>query len=119
MFHYFWRTPLVYSDYQKNRNPFVDHPEWVAAIYAPSESQCRLSNPKAVDGVIATPGSPPVLVQSFHFDVELAHPGKFVILKSTDLVSWAEVKQAVSGILHVGFPRDEPRCFFKVMQPQD
>jgi len=97
----------------------VDHPEWVAAIYTPPESQCRLSNPKAVDGMIATPGSPPILSRSFHFDIELAHPGKFVVLKSTDLISWAEIKQTVSGRLHVGFPRDEPRCFFKVMQPQD
>ena len=28
------RNDLVYSDYQKNRNPFVDHPEWVVATMA-------------------------------------------------------------------------------------
>lgn len=30
------RNDLVYSLYQTNRNPFVDHPEWVAAAFLPS-----------------------------------------------------------------------------------
>ena len=29
------RNELIYRDYQKNRNPFIDHPEWVTAIYDP------------------------------------------------------------------------------------
>lgn len=29
------RNDLVYSLYQTNRNPFVDHPEWVAAAFIP------------------------------------------------------------------------------------
>ncbi|MFT4265447.1 MAG: DUF6359 domain-containing protein [Nocardioides sp.] len=28
------RNQLVYTDWQKNRNPFVDHPEWADAIFA-------------------------------------------------------------------------------------
>ncbi len=27
------RNEIIYSSYQGNRNPFVDHPEWVAAIF--------------------------------------------------------------------------------------
>jgi endonuclease I len=27
------RNELIYSSYQRNRNPFIDHPEWVAAIF--------------------------------------------------------------------------------------
>jgi endonuclease I len=27
------RNQVIFEDYQGNRNPFVDHPEWVAAIY--------------------------------------------------------------------------------------
>ncbi|MDG5804668.1 endonuclease [Streptomyces ossamyceticus] len=27
------RNDLIYSDYQGNRNPFIDHPEWVEAIW--------------------------------------------------------------------------------------
>ena len=38
------RNDLVHSDYQKNRNPFVDHPEWVVAIYGnPGNEPCVLS----------------------------------------------------------------------------
>lgn len=29
------RNERIYRDYQKNRNPFIDHPEWVTAIYDP------------------------------------------------------------------------------------
>ncbi len=29
------RNDRIYSDFQRNRNPFIDHPEWVAAVYAP------------------------------------------------------------------------------------
>jgi endonuclease I len=27
------RNELIYSTYQKNRNPFIDHPEWVSSIF--------------------------------------------------------------------------------------
>jgi endonuclease I len=27
------RNDLIFSDYQHNRNPFIDHPEWVGAIW--------------------------------------------------------------------------------------
>jgi endonuclease I len=27
------RNQLIYSSYQRNRNPFIDHPEWVASIF--------------------------------------------------------------------------------------
>jgi endonuclease I len=27
------RNELIYSSYQRNRNPFIDHPEWVASIF--------------------------------------------------------------------------------------
>ncbi|WP_328535417.1 endonuclease I family protein [Streptomyces sp. NBC_00344] len=27
------RNDVIYNDYQHNRNPFIDHPEWVAAIW--------------------------------------------------------------------------------------
>jgi len=31
-----FRNNLVYSMYQTNRNPFVDHPEWVNLTFAPA-----------------------------------------------------------------------------------
>jgi len=30
------RNDIVFSDWQRNRNPFVDHPEWVDLIYRPA-----------------------------------------------------------------------------------
>ncbi len=27
------RNEIVYSSYQRNRNPFIDHPEWVASVF--------------------------------------------------------------------------------------
>ncbi|MFA5481563.1 MAG: endonuclease, partial [Bacilli bacterium] len=28
------RNNIIYEDYQDNRNPFIDHPEWVNSIFA-------------------------------------------------------------------------------------
>jgi len=42
------RNDLVYS-YQTNRNPFVDHPEWVVAAFIPTLSIARVS-----DGIALT-----------------------------------------------------------------
>ena len=33
------RNDLIYSAYQHNRNPFIDHPEWVASIFGTSGAQ--------------------------------------------------------------------------------
>lgn len=27
------RNDIIYNDYQHNRNPFIDHPEWVEEIW--------------------------------------------------------------------------------------
>ena len=27
------RNQIIYSSYQRNRNPFIDHPEWATAIW--------------------------------------------------------------------------------------
>ncbi len=33
------RNELIYSKYQGNRNPFIDHPEWAEIIYAPENRE--------------------------------------------------------------------------------
>jgi endonuclease I len=33
------RNDLIFSAYQHNRNPFIDHPEWVASIFGTSGAQ--------------------------------------------------------------------------------
>ena len=43
-----WRNEMIFS-FQGNRNPFIDHPEWVACLY---ENECESANVK---------GSAPIL----------------------------------------------------------
>ena len=73
------RNDLMHSDYQKNRNPFVDHPEWVVAIYGSTTSEpCVLSKP-TIDG------------ESLRFVLKLTVPGRYRLLRSTDLINWTSV----------------------------
>ena len=75
------RNDLVHSDYQQNRNPFVDHPEWVVAIYgSPGSEPCVLSLP-TIDG------------ESLRFVLKLSVPGRYRLLRSTDLVNWTSVEE--------------------------
>jgi hypothetical protein len=32
------KNELIYADWQYNRNPFIDHPEWVEQIWAPTQT---------------------------------------------------------------------------------
>lgn len=38
------RNDLVHTRYQNNRNPFIDHPEWVDAVFRPALRIARLTN---------------------------------------------------------------------------
>jgi endonuclease I len=52
------RNDRIYSDYQHNRNPFIDHPEWVEAIWGmpPSQivAQAIASDSKATELPLST-----------------------------------------------------------------
>ena len=103
------RNDLVYSDYQKNRNPFVDHPEWVVAIYGNSGGEpCVLSQP-AIDG------------ESFRFDLKLTDSGRYRVLRSIDLINWTSVEEfeASSGNRQLKQQMFGPVCFFQVLQRPD
>jgi len=103
------RNDLVYSDYQKNRNPFVDHPEWVVAIYGnPGGEPCVLS-PPTIDG------------ESLRFDLKLTIAGRYRVLRSTDLINWISVEEfeASSGIRQLKHPLFGSTCFFQVQQRPD
>ncbi len=41
------RNDLIYSDYQHNRNPFIDHPEWATAIWGTGTPNVSGSRPIA------------------------------------------------------------------------
>jgi len=103
------RNDLVYSDYQKNRNPFVDHPEWVVAIYGSTTSEpCVLSKP-TIDG------------ESLRFVLKLTVPGRYRLLRSIDLINWTSVEEfeASSGTRQLKHPLFGSTCFFQVRQRPD
>jgi endonuclease I len=103
------RNDLVFSDYQKNRNPFVDHPEWVAAIYSnPAGEPCILSKPIVADG-------------SFRFDLKLGQSGRYRILRSSDLINWTPVEEfeAAAGNRQLKQQMFGPVGFFQVLQRPD
>jgi endonuclease I len=103
------RNDLVHSDYQKNRNPFVDHPEWVVAIYGSTTSEpCVLSKP-TIDG------------ESLRFVLKLTVPGRYRLLRSTDLINWTSVEEfeASSGTRQLKHPLFGSTCFFQVRQHPD
>ena len=103
------RNDLVYSDYQKNRNPFVDHPEWVVAIYGSTTSEpCVLGKP-TIDG------------ESLRFVLKLTVPGRYRLLRSIDLINWTSVDEfeASSGNRQLKQPLFGSTCFFQVRQRQD
>jgi hypothetical protein len=103
------RNDLVYSDYQKNRNPFVDHPEWVVAIYGSTTSEpCVLGKP-TIDG------------ESLRFVLKLTVPGRYRLLRSIDLINWTSVDEfeASSGTRQLKHPLFGSTCFFQVRQHPD
>lgn len=50
------RNDIVFS-FQGNRNPFIDHPEWVECLYLGSCSGGELTPPAAPTGLSSTPGN--------------------------------------------------------------
>ena len=99
----------MYSDYQRNRNPFVDHPEWVVAIYGSTTSEpCVLSQP-TIDG------------ESLRFDLKLTSSGRYRVLRSIDLINWTSVEEfeASSGNRQLKQPLFGSTCFFQVRQRPD
>jgi endonuclease I len=103
------RNDLVYRYYQKNRNPFVDHPEWVVAIYGSTTSEpCVLSLP-TIDG------------ESLRFDLKLTAPGRNRLLRSIDLINWTSVAEfeASLGNRQLKQPLFGSTCFFQVRQRPD
>ncbi len=63
------RNDLIFTAYQHNRNPFIDHPEWVAAIWGTGTGGMPVAQ--------ATPGVSPAIEQPFvggSFVVRLSPP---------------------------------------------
>ena len=92
-----------------NRNPFVDHPEWVVAIYGSTVSElCVLSQP-TIDG------------ESFRFDLKLTSSGRYRVLRSIDLINWTSVEEfeSAAGTRQLKQLLFGSTCFFQVQQRPD
>ena len=64
----------------------MDHPEWVVAIYGSTTSEpCVLSKPTIDD-------------ESLRFVLKLAVPGRYRLLRSTDLVNWTSVDEFEASV---------------------
>ncbi len=63
------RNDRIFTNYQHNRNPFIDHPEWVAAIWGAGTGGLRIAQ--------STPGVSPAIEQPLvggSFIVRLSPP---------------------------------------------
>lgn len=70
------RNELIYSKYQGNRNPFVDHPEWVRAVFDPGNwEEGELSASVAVSGLEARQRYPWNGLVDVDYVVEVGPPG--------------------------------------------
>jgi hypothetical protein len=96
------RNDAVYRDYQGNRNPFVDHPEWVLEAFMP-----RLT--LAISGAVVTVGW-------------TADATPSVLLEQTRGVTsgWAVVTNAphlAGGVWSVTLPSEPGELFYRLRLP--
>ena len=99
-----FRNDLIFSEYQKNRNPFVDFPDWVEEIYGKSISQKFMLSSPIIDG------------ESILFDIKSAVPGRYQLLQSFDLLNWTliddfEISKSIHELKSHLF---EEQCFFQI-----
>jgi endonuclease I len=69
------RNDLIFSDYQRNRNPFIDHPEWVASIWgAPLEGATGTRPLGRVTATVANASEQPNYSGEFRIALSQAAP---------------------------------------------
>lgn len=85
------RNNLIYNNFQKNRNPFIDHPEWARMIYDPTYTGNGAST---APGTSTAMGDPGVLVTSINLNtsVHSMDVGQEYTLTTTVLPTNAENK---------------------------
>jgi hypothetical protein len=96
------RNDLVYG-YQTNRNPFVDHPEWVNLTFAP---------PFTNQPVLHIAAAPPMVTvwwvatnQSTHLDAATSLPGAWSTVATVPVLTNGYFKVVVTNILGCEFFR--------------
>lgn len=85
------RNNLIYNNFQKNRNPFIDHPEWARMVYDPTYTGNGAST---APGTSTAMGDPGVLVTSINLNtsVHSMDVGQEYTLTATVLPTNAENK---------------------------
>ncbi len=86
------RNDVVHDNYQLNRNAYVDHPEWVWAVYggAPNNSQLHLGSPDVDGGSVVqvdfgrTIGAPGALMTDVTLTKTGVHPTTFTLNATGD-----------------------------------
>lgn len=69
------RNDLIFSDYQRNRNPFIDHPEWVALIWGEPLAGASGSRPIAqVEAIQGSASEQPQYAGEFQVSLSQAAP---------------------------------------------
>lgn len=73
------RNNLIHSDYQRNRNPFIDHPEWVALIWGSPLENAAGTHPLArVDATVANASEQPSYSGEYKITLVQAAPAEGV-----------------------------------------
>ena len=93
------RNNLIFSDYQRNRNPFIDHPEWVALIWgAPLEAATGTRPIASVAATVASASEQPQYAGEFKITLSQAAPaaGTLIAFRLTGS-SAAAIDYALSG----------------------
>lgn len=80
------RNNVVYASYQHNRNPFIDHPEYVYAIWGVGASGILAVSTSTLTGFTYTAGSGPSTSQSFNLSGSnlTGVPGNITVTAPTD-----------------------------------
>ena len=96
------RNDLVYSLYQSNRNPFVDHPEWVQEVFIPRISM-------HLTGAVARISWP-----ATELDIGL-------VITDALTNSWQAVTNSLSSTtndFYIDLPLDSTNRFFRLQSPE-
>ncbi len=101
------RNDRIYSLYQTNRNPFVDHPEWVSLIFAPVHTNKPVLSVSLVSNGVALSWLSTNQVSHLQYATNL--PGPWVTITN--------VPVQINGQFRVLWTNSAPRAFFRLQTP--
>jgi endonuclease I len=92
------RNDLIFSDYQRNRNPFIDHPEWVPIIWGgPLEAGTGTRPIVSVVATVSNASEQPQYAGEFKVTLGQAAPAGGLVIAFRLTGSAAAIDYALSG----------------------